>query len=104
MWAWVGTTDPSGFWYLFWSGIFPDVTIPPTIVIALYAGWRRHNCETQGCRRFGRHEWLDPSTGQSHRLCRHCHPLGHLTASGIKETHNEYASYTSGSPINAPKS
>lgn len=93
MWAWTGTSDPSGFWYLLWSGpgsilerLLELVTIGAILL-------RKHNCETQGCWRLGRHEWPDPSTGQSHRLCRHCHPLGPLTRSGVQGTHDEYASY-----------
>lgn len=79
-----GLDNASGFWYLLWSGIVGDVAL-------LGAAWaivRKHNCETHGCPRLGRHEWVDPQTGQTHKLCRRHHPLDHLTAQGIQQSHN----------------
>jgi hypothetical protein len=79
---WLGLDDPSGPVYAWWSGFFGDVTILAIPVVML----RKHNCETHGCARIGRHDWIDPATGQTHKLCRKHHPLGHLTAQGIAES------------------
>jgi hypothetical protein len=79
-----GLGDGAGSQYLFWSGAGSDIT-ELAIVGALLGALRKHNCETHRCWRMGRHDWTDPTTGQTHKLCRKCHPLGHLTAPGIKQ-------------------
>lgn len=92
MWGWlaylgVGFDRLALWWYSFWSGFGSDLG-----EFALAGGIvglvRKHNCETHWCPRLGRHEWQDPTTGQRHKLCRKHHPLGHLTAQGIRETHD----------------
>lgn len=82
-----GVDDLAGRWYGFWSGF--GAILERLIELAVIAGilLRRHNCETHRCWRIGRHEWIDPTTGQHHRICRKHHPLGHLTAAGIAESH-----------------
>jgi hypothetical protein len=86
-WAYLtlGLNNGSGPAYLFWSGVGSDIT-EFAIVGALLGTLRKHNCETHRCWRLGRHDWTDPQTGQTHKLCRKHHPLGHLTASGIQQS------------------
>lgn len=57
----MGLTNASGPWYLFWSGIFGDVTI--------FAAVTYHfNCHVSGCWRMGRLPVGD------HKVCRKHHP------------------------------
>lgn len=84
---WLGLDDATGGVYLWWSGFFGDLTILAIPVSLL----RKHNCETHWCLRVGRHQWVDPTTHQDHKLCRKHHPLGPLTAQGIQETHHDHS-------------
>lgn len=61
---WVGLDNSSGTPYLFWSGIFGDMTIFGGLV-ALY---KHHNCHVKKCPRIGRHPF------QHYRLCARHHP------------------------------
>jgi len=65
----LGVTNGSGRWYLWWSGFFANVTIF-TAVIVFY---RRHNCRVHGCPRLGSHPAVDEK-GVQHVVCRHHHP------------------------------
>jgi hypothetical protein len=65
----LGTTNGSGRWYLWWSGMFGNLTIFAAIVIF----YRKHNCHMHGCLRIGRHEVTD-TNGITHIVCRHHHP------------------------------
>jgi hypothetical protein len=65
----LGVTNGSGRWYLWWSGFFANVTIF-TAVIVFY---RRHNCRVHGCPRLGSHPAADQK-GVQHVVCRHHHP------------------------------
>jgi hypothetical protein len=80
-----GLDNGSGSKYMFWSGIGSDIT-EFAVVGALLSLLRKHNCEAHRCWRIGRHEWTDPATGISHKLCRRHHPLGPLTVAGIAES------------------
>lgn len=62
----LGLTDPSGPWYLFWSGIVGD--LPEFAVFVLV--WRRVNCHARGCWRVGLHA----VNGTPYRVCRTHHP------------------------------
>lgn len=59
--------------YNFWSGSGSDIG-EVTILGGLLAIYKRHNCHTRWCWRFGRHDFTDDATGLTYRLCRHCHP------------------------------
>lgn len=61
----LGLTDASGSWYLFWSGIFGDVTILGAVVVFVF----KHNCHTDGCWRLARHQFENGVV-----LCRKHHP------------------------------
>lgn len=67
----MGTDDPSGFFYLWWSGFFPDILI----FVGGLAWLRHHRCEKDDCRykylplrRFAFHHYQD------HLLCGKHHP------------------------------
>lgn len=84
----LGIDDTTGPWYAFWSG-FGGI-MERLIELLVLAGILLHklSCETHRCWRPARHPWTDPTTRETHRLCRKHHPLGPLTAAGIKETHH----------------
>ena len=83
----LGIDDTAGPWYAFWSG-FGSILERAIELVVLGAILLRHkNCEIHRCWRLGRHPWVDPATGLEHRLCRGHHPLGHLTAIEVKESH-----------------
>lgn len=46
-----GIDNPSGRWYLFWSGFGGRVTFLGFAA----AVWHRHNCHAPGCPRIGKH-------------------------------------------------
>lgn len=76
----LGLDDPSGGWYLWWSGPCADLGLLGG-ALTLY---RRHNCEIAGCPRLGRH-----ITAAGHRVCRTHHPDGPLTVSDVHEAHRQ---------------
>lgn len=67
--------------YNFWSGFGSDLG-EVTIVGAMLAVFKKHNCHTRWCLRIGRHEFTDPSTGVIYLLCRRHHP-GHSGAKPV---------------------
>lgn len=81
----LGTTNGSGRWYLWWSGIFSDVTI----FFAVLVFYRKHNCHVHRCPRIGSHAAVD-ANGVQHIVCRRHHPdLGaghHLLAHHLVHT------------------
>jgi hypothetical protein len=60
----LGVDDPSGHWYLFWSGIGADLGEAAALSII----WRRINCHTPGCWRIDLHH----TTNGTH--CHRHHP------------------------------
>lgn len=70
-----GLDDPSGRWYLFWSGPFPDIPL-----LVLGAAWLRHrNCHARGCPRIGRF----PVEGTAWTVCSRHHPDGAPSATDL---------------------
>lgn len=65
----LGTTNGSGRWYLWWSGMFGNLTIFAAVIIF----YRKHNCHMGRCWRLGRHSAVD-ANGVEHVVCRHHHP------------------------------
>ena len=65
----LGTTDGSGRWYLWWSGMFGNLAIFAGLGIFL----RKHNCHIHRCLRLGRHTAVD-ADGVEHIVCKHHHP------------------------------
>jgi hypothetical protein len=65
----LGTTNGSGRWYLWWSGMFGNLTIFAGILIF----YRRHNCHIHRCPRIGTHRATD-ANGIEHVVCRRHHP------------------------------
>ncbi|RPE39731.1 hypothetical protein EDD90_2748 [Streptomyces sp. Ag109_O5-1] len=84
----LGLDDPSGRWYLWWSGFGADLGLFGAPLVM----WRRHNCEVYGCWRIGRH-----TTTAGHRVCRRHHPDDHLTRHHIARAH-QAAADPDGSP------
>lgn len=65
----LGTTNGGGRWYLWWSGMFGNLTI--FAAVALF--YRRHNCHIHGCWRLGRHTSVDVN-GVEYLVCKRHHP------------------------------
>lgn len=65
----LGVVDGGGRWYLWWSGMFANVTIFAAVVLF----YRKHNCHVHGCLRIGSHRATDLN-GVDHVVCRHHHP------------------------------
>lgn len=65
----LGVMNGSGRWYLWWSGMFGNLTIFAAIIIF----YRKHNCHVHGCFRLGRHPAVDQN-GVEHIVCRRHHP------------------------------
>jgi len=65
----LGTTNGSGRWYLWWSGMFGNLTIFAAVAIF----YRRHVCHVHGCPRLGRHKAVDQN-GIEYVVCRRHHP------------------------------
>jgi hypothetical protein len=64
----LGATNGSGRWYLWWSGIVGDIGL-------FGAGWllyRKYNCHVQHCWRISRH-----TTPEGHAVC-HTHNPAHV--------------------------
>lgn len=68
-----GTVNESGPFYGFFSGFGSDLG-EATLIGGIIAIYRKYNCHARWCLRFGRHDFLDPNTGVTYKLCRHCHP------------------------------
>ncbi len=65
----LGTTNGSGRWYLWWSGMFSNLTI----FAAVGVFYRKHNCQVHGCWRIGKHKAVD-ANGVEHMVCKSHHP------------------------------
>lgn len=65
----LGVTNGSGRWYLWWSGFFANVTIFSAVIIF----YRKHNCHVHSCLRLGSHPAVD-ANGVQHIVCRRHHP------------------------------
>lgn len=68
-----GLDSASGTAYLAWSGALSDLG-ELTLIGGLVAVYRKHNCATRWCFRFGRHDFTDEASGLTHHLCRAHHP------------------------------
>ena len=95
VWAWImhatGSDNVSGPEYGFWSGFAGDVTLLFAILTAPFVQWKRNNCQTKGCWRFGRHPFED--AGVIRHLCYLHHPgVKHkqLTVRHLQEHHHLY--------------
>lgn len=82
----LGTTNGDGRWYLWWSGMFGNLTVFAAVIVF----YRKHNCHVHRCWRIGSHTAVD-ANGVEHVVCKTHHPdLGaghhlrpeHLTARG----------------------
>lgn len=65
----LGVTNGGGRWYLWWSGMFGNLTIFAALVVF----YRKHNCHIHRCLRLGRHPATDVN-GLEHMVCRRHHP------------------------------
>ncbi len=65
----LGVTNGSGRWYLWWSGIFGNLTIFAAVILF----YRKHNCHVHTCLRLGSHKAVDVN-GVEHIVCRRHHP------------------------------
>lgn len=61
----MGLDNPSGAWYLFWSGFGGHVVVFLGVVSAF---WKRWNCHESGCWRLGKHPY------GNFMFCRKHHP------------------------------
>jgi hypothetical protein len=87
---WLGLDSASGPFYLAWSGFASDLG-EVTLIGGLLAVYKRHNCHTRWCWRFGHHDFTDSETGIVWKLCRRCHPQhpgGHLTRHHLARVHD----------------
>jgi hypothetical protein len=65
----LGVTNGAGRWYLWWSGMFSNLTIFGAVAVF----YRKHNCHVHGCLRLGTHKAVDEN-GIEHVVCRSHHP------------------------------
>ena len=65
----LGVTNGGGRWYLWWSGMFSNLTIFAAVILF----YRKHNCHIHGCWRLGKHTAVDDN-GLEHAVCKHHHP------------------------------
>ena len=79
-----GIDTTTGPYYAFWSGAGSDLG-ELAIIGGLVSVYRQHNCEVHPCWRLGRHQ-----TAAGHKVCRHHHPDGHLTAESVRQAHHLY--------------
>ena len=80
----LGLNDPSGYWYLWWSGFganFQEFAMAGAVV--LY--YRKHNCHVKPCWRLGRHS----IEGTAYVVCRKHHPEDHLTMEHVLKRYRE---------------
>lgn len=84
-----GLDDPSGVWYLLWSGFgawLLGLGVVGTLIGSLYHSLRKHNCHTKGCRRIGLHK----VAGTDFVVCRKHHPDDAPTHAHILRRHAEH--------------
>lgn len=74
----LGLDNPSGFFYLFWSGVGADIS-ELALLGAMVGLLRKHNCHVQRCWRIGRFV-VD---GTSYVVCSKHHPDEMPTADQI---------------------
>ncbi|WP_040829587.1 hypothetical protein [Nocardia jiangxiensis] len=74
----IGLDNPSGYWYLFWSGLGSDIT-EFAVIGALLGVLRKYNCHIHGCWRIGRH----PVADTTYIVCRKHHPDGAVKVSDL---------------------
>lgn len=67
----LGIDDMSGRWYAWWSGSGSDVEELFLLGGAVFALYRRHQCETRRCLRLVRHQ-----TAAGHHVCHRHSALG----------------------------
>ena len=65
----LGVTNGSARWYLWWSGMFGNLTIFAAVIVF----YRKHNCHVHSCLRLGSHTAVD-ANGVEHVVCRRHHP------------------------------
>jgi hypothetical protein len=65
----LGTTNGGGRGYLWWSGMFSNLTIFAAVIVF----YRKHNCHVHRCWRIGSHKAVD-ANGVEHVVCRVHHP------------------------------
>jgi hypothetical protein len=71
--------------YQFWSGIGADLG-EATIIVAVLAWWKHHNCQVDGCPRVH----LTHPTDAGHFVCKRHHPMhegNKLTAEYVQAAH-----------------
>ena len=87
----LGVTNCSSRWYLWWSGIFAD--------IGLFGGglliYRKHNCHVNRCWRVSRH-----LTPEGHAVCHRHNPasVGKLTYEHLVHLHENRMAMTVAPP------
>lgn len=69
----IGTDNPSGFWYLLWSG-FGSVVLGTGIWANAYTHWKAYNCHVRWCFRHGRYQTSDYKVCLKHNPERDRHP------------------------------
>lgn len=82
LYVWIGLSNASGSQYLFWSGIFGDLTI--FTGGAVYLAHSR--CHSRGCWRTAKHQ-VD---GTPWKVCRKCHPVTGDKAPTRAEIHKDH--------------
>ena len=92
LWRIVGLDG--GPFYNFYSGLFT--------VLVVWAGVARaHNCNARWCPRIGRHDFTNPDTGVTRRLCWRHHPEVHsrtVTTARIRDIQHRRHLYFGSKP------
>ena len=81
----LGLDNPSGYWYLWWSGLGANLQ-ELALFGVIFTVYRRHKCHAHGCWRLGKH-LVD---GTPYITCRNHHPTvaaGRVTATEIAAAH-----------------
>lgn len=68
-----GTVNEAGPYYGFFSGFGSDIG-EVTIITGLLAVYKKNNCHVRWCPSFGHHNWTDPESGVTYKVCRLHHP------------------------------
>lgn len=78
----LGLDNPTGPWYLSWSGWVGDLSLLGGFIII----YRRFNCHVEGCHRVGTHH----VEGTPYATCRKHHPVLAQERPTVHNIHQRY--------------
>lgn len=93
LYVWLGLGNASGPQYLFWSGIFGDVTIFSGAIYAIHTLKKHSECHEETCHKHGKYEFLDKANNVTYKLCANHHPgvPAKVTHFHLVQTHKKQA-------------